>query len=595
MKKYFKLLFIVALMMSFFVGQPSKVLAVPFVNIDFYYQRIEGVYDSNQDIDVDESKGESLVVSSSDKNYTYKVTRRRVTSETELIYAMGKSSEDELDYGQKCLLESFRAATSPEMKANAKTSYHTKLEINLTDTSYVGKDIPDELKDRDGKGLKTGPYTSSVKGLTPNIQDDFWPCSSNTGKKVNMPWEKCYINLCDCCSKYYDPDDPIDVAGNRSTPSGIDDAYSTVFHEYAHFMDNTKRGSDTYGYGLDKTHYIDEVTSERMAFIEGWAEYNEMILTDEQVSEDGSTRQEIINICTDKTKKLGIESTTNEGDYSSKVEIGNASCATLLKSEAFDAYLLFRLSQEIGEDRINKVFVDTRWNNERNITDIVKRLVLLYPHKADTICSVVDEVYFGKVFEDDDGNFSTDNFYKIVGETEETKIYAEKREKGEDTTPNDDDKVTSLDEALQYIKVKSDDLYNELEEKQKAREEKRKEREEKIKSKFTEIVNTVKDKVIELAENDKAKREQVKNKFNEFFDNIKKKFSSATSGNTWFDRLLDKFKKLFGISSTEETEENDNEPVDGIVIENNPDEEIDVSNEEITVEGSSSNPFAEED
>ena len=266
-------------MMCSLVIQPNKVLAVPFVDIDFYYQAIEGVYETGSDIDVNAKNGESLVVSSSDSNYTYKVRRVKINNEADLIRQMAGEggSENDLSYGQKCLLESYRAATSPEMKEKRKTSYHTKLDICLTDTSYVGKDIPDDLKE-EGRGLKTGPYTDSVKGLTPNILEDFWPCSHNTGKRVNMPWEKCYINLCDSMDKYMDPDNDEDVAAKRVNPTGIEDAYSTVFHEYAHFMDNTKRGSDTYNYGLDGTHYLWEVTTERMAFIEGWAEYNEMII-----------------------------------------------------------------------------------------------------------------------------------------------------------------------------------------------------------------------------------------------------------------------------------------------------------------------------
>ena len=292
-----------------------------------------------------------------------------------------------------------------------------------------------------------------------------------------------------------------------------------------------------------------------------------------------------------------------EGDYNSYLRVANASFSTLLRSEAFTANLLYQLSLAIGQDRINKVFVDTRWNNDRTASDIVKRLVQLYPEKADSICKVVDDVYYGKIFEDDDGNFSTINFYKMVGATEETRAYAEKREKGEDTTPNDeDDTNTKLDETIQYIKIKTDEFTQELIENEKERikekREKEKERNEKIKEKFTEIVDTVKNKITELAENDKAKREELKSKLSEFISNIKSKFSKPVKSNSFFQKFLDMFKKMFGIKTddTEESEETEDESVEGIVIENTDEtvEDLNNSNEDIEVEGSSNNPFADD-
>ena len=603
MKKHFRLLAIVLLMMCFFVIQPNKASAVLFVDIDFYYQAIEGVYETGSDIDVNEKNGESLVVSSSDSNYTYKVRRVKIKNEADLIRQMAGegATEDDLAYGQKCILESYRAATSPEMKEKRKTSYLHKLEIDLTDTSYVGKDIPDELKDRDGKGLKTGPYKDDVEGLTPNIQDDFWPCSY-----------KNRIILCDSCDKYFDPNDETDVAEKRGSPSGIEQAYSTVFHEYAHFMDNTNRGNDTYNYGLDNTHYLCEVTTERMAFIEGWAEYNEMILDkydsdDENEKKANAKRQSIFNQCSEDSY-LWFESTVNQGEYRSYVKVSNASFSTLLKSEAFDAYLLYKLACEIGQDRINKVFVDTRWNNNRTVSDVVKRLVQNKKKKADSICKVVDDVYYGKIFEDDDGNFSTINFYKMVGATEETRAYAEKREKGEDTTPNEDDTDTEFDETLRYIKIKTDEFTQELvengkelvekgKEKIEEKRQKEKERNEKLKENFTKVVDIVKDKITELAENDKEKREALKTKLSEFFSNIGSKLSAPVKNNSIFQKFLNMFKKMLGIETdeVEDTKETEDESVEGIAIEstNISNEDLENSNENIEVEGSSNNPFDE--
>lgn len=400
MKKYLSSILLVLLMMAVFCFQPNKAMAVEEVEFGIYYQTIEDVVTINEDVDKDASlwdkakhlgksiinwgkktweheitrnytlgEGESLWYSKTDSNIAYKVKRTKVTTEEELIKAMGKTSEDELTYGQKCLLSSFRAAKSESMESRADASYRKNIKLILTDTG-------DRATDRND--------------TNPNIRKDFWPCSSGPT-----------ISMSDCIYKYQE----------NSDPSGVDNAYSTTFHEYSHSMDRTF-SLQMKPYGQDGTHYRNEVTTPRMAFIEGWAEYNEMLENEAQAKEYIKGMD-----------SLSVES-TKKGEAGVYTDLAPASATfkQLLSAEAYNCNLLYRLSQELdnGPEKITKAFKDTRWNLFRDLNTIVKKLVKQNPDDTEKICKIVDEIFLGKMNEKE--------FYDMVGKTDKTKAYFESRE-----------------------------------------------------------------------------------------------------------------------------------------------------------------------
>ena len=412
MKKYLNHIFLAFLLLSLFCFQPNKALAVDEVNFSIYYQTIEDTVQINEDLKEDASlwdkvkhgakslvnwgkktweqnitrnytlgEGESLWYSKEDKNLAYKVKRTKVSTEEELIKAMGKNSEDELTYGQKCLLASFRAAKSQAMLDRADASYRSKINLILTDT---------------------GDYPTTRDDTDPNVRRDFWPCSSGPT-----------IFMSDGIYKYQE----------NNNPSGIDNAYSTTFHEYSHSMDRTLMEFKN-PYGLDGTHYTNEVTKQRSAFLEGWAEYNEMI-------ENEAQAQKYIN----ETKKLSVESTTVSGDYDD-LDPADATAEQLLCAESYNCYLLYRLATTLdnGENKITKAFVSTRWNWFRDMNTLIKKLVKQNPDDTETICRIVDEVFLGKL--------SDEQFYKMVGKNKATKAYVENRGKAEATTEGETEGTT---------------------------------------------------------------------------------------------------------------------------------------------------------
>ncbi len=383
-------------MLAVFCFQPNKAMAVEEVEFGIYYQTIEEVVTINEDVDKDASlwdkakhlgksiinwgkktweneitrnytlgEGEALWYSKTDSNIAYKVKRTKVTTEEELIKAMGKSSEDELTYGQKCLLSSFRAAKSDAIESREDASYRKNIKLILTDT---------------------GDYPTTSKDKNPNVREDFWPYSSGPT-----------ISMSDAMYKY----------SENSVPSGIESAYSTVIHEYSHSMDRTF-ALQLKPYGQDGIHYSDEVTTPRMAFIEGWAEYNEMIESEAKAN----SFKNAMNSLSVESKKKG-----ESGEYSD-LPIASATFNDLLSAEAFNCNTLFNISEKLddGQAKITKAFTSTRWNLFRDLTTIVKKLIKQNPDDTEKICDAVMETFQGKIDNEKD-------FYKMFGKTDKTKEY----------------------------------------------------------------------------------------------------------------------------------------------------------------------------
>jgi hypothetical protein len=398
------------LLVSAFCLHGSKAIADD-VKFEFYYQSIEDVVTINEEIKEDDSlwnkftktvkkgwnavkrtwenvvtrnlnpgEGDKLWYSSEDSNIAYKVKRTKVTTEEELLAAMNAKSESDLNDGQKALLAAFRKSKSEAVKDEAKIGYIPKVKVLLSDT--------------------TGFDDSSKY---PNVRKDFWPCS--TGLTINMS-SNCY-----------------NYAG------GDKDAESTFVHEFAHCLDATAKEFRN-PYGLDGSHYGNEITGKRAAFVEGWAEYNEMIASEDEA-------KDILN----RTKVLCEESKTEKGKYTS-IKEEDCTADQLLRSEAHMAKLFYRLTTETkaGKEGVYKAFVDTRWNLLRDMSTLVKKFVKNNPDDAETVCKIVDEVFLGKL--------SDKEFLNMVGKNETTLAYVENR--GKKTEKEEEE------EKKEAVKVDSD-------------------------------------------------------------------------------------------------------------------------------------------
>ena len=384
--KNYKYLLIALLFVASFVFQAQKALAVEF---EFYYQKITDVKTINEDIQEGDSlwtkftktvkkgtnaikrtwedvvtrnlalgEGEKTWYSKEDHNKAYTVQRVKVTTEEELLAAMGVKSEDELNNGQKAMLEVFRNSKNEAIEAEAKIGYLPKIHVVLSDTTGYDDD--------------------------PNVRKDFWPYSS--GLTINMS------------TNFY-----------NYANSGAD-AVSTLVHEFAHSLDLTFKEIKN-PYGLDGIHYGNEITGKRAAFVEAWAEYNEMIASEDEA-------KAILN-----RSKVLCEEKEVAGSYTWNIKEEDATSDQLQKSEAHLAKLLYLLSTDSeiknGKDKVYKAFTSTRWNVLRTMPTLVKKFIKQNPEDTEAVCRIVDEVFLGKLSEEE--------FFNFVGKNDITKAYWEKR------------------------------------------------------------------------------------------------------------------------------------------------------------------------
>lgn len=412
--KNYKYVVMSLLLLAVFFFQPTKASAVDNVNFEFYYQTIEDIKTINEPIDDDDSlwekgkklfksgvnavkrtwenvvtrnltldEGDSTWYSSEDHNIAYNVKRVKVTSEAELLAAMGAKSESELSNGQKALLATFRQANSETVANRAKDSYRSKVNVILSDTTGF----------EDAKKY-------------PTVRKDFWSYSS--GFTIQM-----------CSNNYNGANGPADAA-------------STFVHEYAHSMDMTVKELIN-PYGKDGDHYANEITGPRSAFVEAWAEYNEMI-------ESPSEAKYYQNCC----NKLMLESKDVAGEYT-YLKPEECTGEQLLNCECYLACILYRITNECenGREKVFEAFTDTRWKIFRDASTLIKRIIKNNPEDAAKIAKIVDEVTLGKL--------SDKELLDMVGKTEATKAYASNRGAAveEDTTTvNNEIKAEAAAEVL---------------------------------------------------------------------------------------------------------------------------------------------------
>lgn len=331
----------------------------------FYYQRIEEVIDLSDTDDSDSwwqktksfvnrgvnrvksyvernitrlhfpGEGEKSWHSREDSDVLYRMKRTRVKSEEHLLQLMGAENESELSDGQKAMLAVYRKSSSQAIKDRLPYSRKSHLNIMLSDT--------------------TGFENASEY---PHVTRDFWPFSH--GPLINMS------------------------TNGYNYPGSSDRAKSTFLHEFAHSFDPTIPEFIN-PYGKDGTHYVNEKLGQRMALIEGWAIYNEMLESERRASQ-------VINT----VQTIRIESKDEAGKYSFH-PAQELTGEQLMRVEGIIAQAMYRMSNEIedGRKKVFESFRKTRWNVFRNFSVITRNFAKHNPEDIHTMARILDEITYG--------------------------------------------------------------------------------------------------------------------------------------------------------------------------------------------------------
>lgn len=382
---------------------------------DFYYQRIEKVVQINNPepegwwektksfvksgVNAVKRTWESTVTrnlapgegtkrwySEEDSNIAYDVNRVKVKSEEHLLELMGAKSESELTDGQKALLAVYRHSISDNVKDRMKYSYRNKINVILSDT--------------------TGFDNASKY---PHVEDDFWPYSS--GMTIQMS------------------------SGRYNWPGSESSARSTFVHEFSHSIDRTIK-EFIKPYGADGSHYANELTKPRSAFVEGWAEFNEML--------DSSDK---VRYMKNSVGLIKIEG--KDGNYTN-VEPESLSAGQLLSVEGINAIILHRIATEVegGKDKVFKAFTSTRWKLFRTLKTMTTKICRDNPDDIMAIAKIIDEQTLGKL--------SDKEFEKYIGSSSAAKEFLKNRREGiEEVAEENVTKVRASGKPLE-IEVETD-------------------------------------------------------------------------------------------------------------------------------------------
>lgn len=287
-------------------------------------------------------EGEKRWYSEKDQNIAYKLKRTKVKSEAHLLELMGAKDGDvsKLANGQRALLAVYRHSQSQSVKDRMSVSYRSKIGVMLTDT--------------------TG-FDDSVK--YPQVENDFWP--NSTGHMIQMS------------SNFFN------YGGSE------DDAKSTFVHEFSHSCDRTVKELIK-PYGKDGRHSCNELTRNRSAFVEGWAEFNEML---DFPYERSRIQNSIRNIKIEKAN----------GEYN-KVSATDASLTgkDLMNVEGVVANIFYRMSTELPDGRA-KVFASFKNTNIywRSTRMMLKEYVAKNPGDARAMAAILNEETHGKLSDAD--------------------------------------------------------------------------------------------------------------------------------------------------------------------------------------------------
>ena len=379
--KNIKFLFVILFLFTLFCFTSSKAFAY---ELEFYYDKVvELVHgDANGNLEnvinsMSLAPDEEIVRSKVDHSMGYKIKQVKITSEEQLIKEMGEDSYEDLTNGQKALVNAYRASKQQSVQDRKDHAYRD-CKVNLYDTSDV-----------------EGNDDSDPTGLMHRIMEtDFWPASYQKSGDIRIG------------SAHF---------SNQTNP---EEAKSVFVHEYSHTLDKSAYIDGMYG--LDKTHYLDEITTERAAFKEAWAEYNEMI--------DYKDRVKAYEKIAKKNQLLKVESDTMGGFYltDDKVKAKDATAEQLMANECFMATLLYRIHEKTGnnskgEDKVSAAFYATN-SEDNNMSNVIKQFLKDNPEDAKVVYEIIDKTLLGKMTDKE--------FLDFVGENEDSLAYIENRNKG---------------------------------------------------------------------------------------------------------------------------------------------------------------------
>ncbi len=300
----------------------------------------------------------------------YDVRRVKVRSEAHLLQLMGAETESDLSDGQKAMLAVYRHSRSQAINERHQYGYISKVKVILSDTS----------------GFED-------QGKYPHVRRDFWPFSQ--GSLIMMS------------TNFF------------SYPGSEDNARSTFVHEYSHSMDRTIKEFIS-PYGKDGTHYTNELTKPRSAFVEGWAEFNEMLDSEYEVKAMKSS-----------IKNVRIESKTIAGDYQMvSADNPDLSGADLLSVEGINAMILYRLANEVpdGRKKIFETFSKTNWKIFRSLSTFSRDFARRYPEDAAKLAEIIDS--------ESKGRFSETELIEYAGDSAGMRDYLKTRNEIEDLPEN---------------------------------------------------------------------------------------------------------------------------------------------------------------
>lgn len=297
-------------------------------------------------------EGEYWVRSTENVNLKYRLKSVKIKSEEDLFKVWGVKSESELNNGQKAILAAFRTAYSDAIKYRAKYAYRkSPVQVIFTDTSKF-----DHI---------------------PTVKMDFWPMSLGSIQMSTF---------------------------NFNFPGSEEYARLTFIHEYAHTLDRSNpvgivreaiRTTITQGsalYGKDKTHYVNEKTTPRVAFLEGWAIFNEMI-------ESEKAAKEVFNAI----KSIAYEQSS--GYIYKSAESQEVTVKDLLSTEGVVATILYKLAKDgfEGKDGVFKAFVtcNKKFYKTCEIKDLLRSYLKLYPQDEALIVKILQEVTYNKISSDE--------------------------------------------------------------------------------------------------------------------------------------------------------------------------------------------------
>lgn len=290
-------------------------------------------------------------------NVSYKVERITVRDEAHLLELMGVKNGDlsTLTNGQRGLLESYRFSKSEAVKERAPYGYRKKSKVLLTDLTLGEKLIAAMDNDKKDKAAAA-------------MKKDFWPMSVGS------------IQL------------------NSKSYSGNDwqkEAQGMFMHEYSHTLDRAipagllDEGVKTFVrqggflYGSDGNHFTNERTSARVAFMEGWAEFNELSIT----GEAERYRQAVTTVT--------IENRNGKyTDYPATSLTGK----DLLAVEGINALILWDIAATVpgGKEKVFAAFAKSN-NPFHSLKNLTQEFVRQNPDQTAVVAAIIDKNTFGKL------------------------------------------------------------------------------------------------------------------------------------------------------------------------------------------------------